>query len=184
MKAVFLDRDGVINRKAPEGQYISCWDEFRFLPGVFSSALNLQQAGFKIIVVTNQRGLALGEVSLADLQDIHARMKTRFAERGVTISAIYFCPHDISENCLCRKPKPGMLMQAAAEHKLELSSCWIIGDAASDIRAGASARCRTARILPPSFVRANDPTAETAEVVAPDLSEAVRSILQLLDPGR
>jgi len=181
MKAVFLDRDGVINRKAPEGRYISRWAEMRFLPDVFSSVLHLQQLGFKIIIVTNQRGVALRRVSLADLEDIHARMKTRFAQSGVSISAIYFCPHDISENCLCRKPKPGMLIQAAADHALDLSSSWMIGDASSDIRAGATAGCRTARILSESLVQSNDPV---ADVFAPDLPSAVRNILQLLGPRR
>jgi D-glycero-D-manno-heptose 1,7-bisphosphate phosphatase len=148
MKAIFLDRDGVINRKAPEGQYISSWAEVQFLPGVFSAVLRLSQAGFKIFIITNQRGVALRKIQHGDLEDIHSRMRERFVHHGIAIDGIYFCPHDLSENCSCRKPKPGLLQQAAHDYGLDLPSCWMIGDAPSDVEAGRAAGCRTARIVP------------------------------------
>jgi D-glycero-D-manno-heptose 1,7-bisphosphate phosphatase len=173
MRAAFLDRDGVINRKAPEGEYIPTWREMRFLPGVFSATLHLARAGFEIIVVTNQRGVALGKVLPRDLQDLHARMKTRFAEHGVQIAGIYFCPHDVGENCCCRKPKPGMLIQAAREHALDLASSWMIGDSDSDVQAGLKAGCKTVRITASAQL---EPYASRADLVASDLRTAAHAI--------
>jgi histidinol-phosphate phosphatase family protein len=175
MKAIFLDRDGVINRKAPEGEYISRWAEFRFLPGVFSAVLKLSQAGFKIFIITNQRGVALCKVQLQDLEDIHSRVKERFVHHGTVIDGIYFCPHDIAENCLCRKPKPGLLQQAARDYALDLPSCWMIGDAPSDVEAGRAAGCRTARIV---FAGASAQNVPAADITAQDLFAASLRILQ------
>jgi D-glycero-D-manno-heptose 1,7-bisphosphate phosphatase len=175
MTAIFLDRDGVINRKAPVGGYIPKWDDIQFLPEVFASVSALCRVGFKVIVVTNQRGVALGKIRLVDLKDIHARMKARFAHHGAVLADIYFCPHDISEHCLCRKPKPGMLLRAAQDHALDLSTCWLIGDAASDIEAGKSVGCRTVRISPSGSTRRNEPK---PDMRAPDLWSAARKILR------
>ena len=175
MRAVFLDRDGVINRKAPEGEYIAKWDEMRFLPGTFASVSALSRAGFQIIVVTNQRGVALGKVCLKDLQEMHKRMKAHFSRRSALITDVYFCPHDIWEDCSCRKPKPGLLLQAAEEHALDLPSCWMIGDAASDIEAGRNAGCRTVWILPAEAPQRND---LQADLRAPHLPSAVGKILR------
>lgn len=175
MMAIFLDRDGVINRKAPEGQYIPTWREFRFLPGTFEPVANLSRAGFKIIIITNQRGVALGKVRLEDLEEIHLRIKAILAEHGADLTDIYFCPHDISDDCLCRKPRPGMLLQAAKEHRLNLSACWMIGDAESDITAGKNAGCKTVKIIPAGSVME---TASQADMRARDLSSAARKILR------
>jgi D-glycero-D-manno-heptose 1,7-bisphosphate phosphatase len=176
MRAVFLDRDGVINRKAPEGEYISRWEDMEFCAGVFSAVLDLQRAGFKIIVITNQRGIALGKVRFKDVEDIHSRMKEAFAKHGVEIAGIYFCPHDIPENCQCRKPKPGLLLQAAQEHALDLSRSWMIGDAISDIEAGRNAGCKTVRILSATSLE----TGVTADITAADLASAARKLREKL----
>lgn len=178
MKAVFLDRDGVINRKAPEGEYIPRWDEVRFFPDVFEAVSDLYRAGFKIIVITNQRGIALRKVQLEDLEDIHARMKASFGWHGAVIAGIYFCPHDISEKCQCRKPKPGLLMQAARDHALDLRCCWMVGDAASDIEAGRRAGCKTVRIISRLQSGKSEPK---ADITARDLRSAVRKILKCFD---
>jgi D-glycero-D-manno-heptose 1,7-bisphosphate phosphatase len=175
MNAIFLDRDGVINRKAPGGEYISKWADFQFLPGVFAAVLKLSQAGFKIFIITNQRGIALRKFRLQDLEDIHSRLKERFVHHGTAIDGIYFCPHDIAENCSCRKPKPGLLHQAARDCVLDLPSSWMIGDALSDVEAGQAAGCRTARILHPG-VSANDVPA--ADITAEDLLAVSVRILQ------
>jgi D-glycero-D-manno-heptose 1,7-bisphosphate phosphatase len=177
MRAVFLDRDGVINRKAPEGEYIATWADMRFLPGAVASVAALSRAGFQIIVVTNQRGIALGKVRLEDLEEMHRRMKARFSRHGAVVTDVYFCPHDISEDCSCRKPKPGLLLQAAKDHMLDLSSCWMIGDAASDIEAGRKAGCRTAWILRDDSWPRNGPQ---ADLRARNLASAAGKILRVL----
>ena len=177
MRAAFLDRDGVINRKAPEGEYIATWDEMRFLPGTFASVAALSRAGFQIIVVTNQRGIALGKVRLEDLEEMHRRMKARFFRHGALVTDVYFCPHDIWEDCSCRKPKPGLLLQAAEDHALDLSSCWMIGDTASDIEAGRNAGCRTAWILPADAQQGNE---LQTDLRAHNLPCAVGKILRVM----
>ena len=176
MTAVFLDRDGVIVQKAPEGEYIANWDELRFLPDALASVSVLYKAGYKIFIVTNQRGVALRRVSLEALENMHRQMKAKFAESGASISGIYFCPHDICENCSCRKPKPGMLLRAAEDHGLALCCCWMVGDAASDIEAGKSAGCKTVWIAPAGPIKGTVPR---ADLVASDLRSAARQILQV-----
>ncbi len=177
MKAVFLDRDGVINRKAPEGEYIATWAEMEFCRGIFPAVLRLQQAGFKIIVVTNQRGISTRKVRPENLTDIHSRMKEKFASHGVELAGVYFCPHDTTENCSCRKPRPGLLFQAANDHALDLSSSWMVGDAASDVAAGRAAGCRTVRIL--GLQTSSEPDSR-ADIAARDLPEAAQQILETI----
>jgi len=142
--AVFLDRDGVINRKAPDGRYITTVRDFAFLPAVTECVKRLNHAGFPVIIITNQRGVATG--SIAALQEIHDRMLYEFAKAGALISDVYVCPHDYSDGCECRKPLPGMLLKAAADHSLDLAGSWMIGDSDSDVQAGKAAGCRTIRI--------------------------------------
>jgi histidinol-phosphate phosphatase family protein len=146
MKAIFLDRDGVINRKAPEGRYITSWLEVVFLPGVFDAVAALHRAGFLIMIATNQRGVATGKIRRLDLDQIHDRMRLEFSKNGINIADIYCCTHGLEARCVCRKPKPGMLVQAKREYNLELADSWIVGDSQSDIEAGIAAGCKTARI--------------------------------------
>jgi len=176
MNAVFLDRDGVINQKAPEGEYIAQWGAIRYLADALSSSAALHQAGFKLIIVTNQRGIALGKVRPMDLEDIHHRMREDFAHQGVRIAGIYVCPHDLTDHCSCRKPNPGLLIKAAREHGLDLLSSWMIGDAESDVEAGKRAGCKTARILPAGSIEQQD---HKADICADNLASAVSRILQL-----
>ena len=145
-KAIFLDRDGVIIRKAPEGEYISRSEDVEVIPGALEAIAEFYRAGFKIIIATNQRGIALGKIGARELEGIHHRLCLQLAEWNVNVTGIYFCPHDESEQCFCRKPRPGMLLQAASEHGLCLPICWMIGDSESDIAAGVLAGCKTAWI--------------------------------------
>ena len=174
MLAAFLDRDGVIIRKAPEGDYVARWEEVEFLPDALESVASLYRAGFKIIIVTNQRGIATGKVQPEDLEHIHHRLRTQLAMHGVAVAGIYVCPHDIPENCDCRKPKPGMLLEAAREHGIDLAGSWMVGDMASDIAAGKSAGCRTAWIVSEGARR--EPEVEP-DILADSLLSAVRQIL-------
>src|SRR5271156_262647 len=104
---VFLDRDGVINRKSAEGEYVGHWDRFHLLPGVEAAVAALNQSGRTVIVVSNQRGVALGYYSKADVDAIHEALQKQLAPHGAQIDAFYFCPHDKNE-CNCRKPQTGL----------------------------------------------------------------------------
>ncbi|HYH94258.1 MAG TPA: HAD-IIIA family hydrolase [Candidatus Saccharimonadales bacterium] len=133
---VFLDRDGVINRKAPEGEYVTSWDEFEFLPGARDAlALLSVPGGPALVVATNQRGIARGRMTRASVDDIHRRMLASLAAGGVTIDGIEVCPHEIG-TCDCRKPDVG-LFRRAAEHdpSLDLDRAAVVGDSLSDLEA-------------------------------------------------
>lgn len=180
MTAVFLDRDGVIIEKAPEGSYVSSWSEVRFLPGAIRAVSTLYRCGFKIMIVTNQRGLALQKVRPENLDDIHKRLRARFAKHGVNIAKIYYCPHPKSARCSCRKPKPGMLLRAAEENSLNLSECWLIGDSPSDIQAGRRAGCKTIWIKRGSA----DDDGVMADLVVQNLYAAAGQIIKLTRTAR
>ena len=142
LTTVFLDRDGTINVKAPEGDYVKSWEEFEFLPGAAEAVRALREPGRRVVIVTNQRGIALGRMSEDDLADIHTRM----LEVTGPVDAIYHCPHDDGE-CDCRKPRPGMLLRAAAEIPgVDLANATMIGDSDSDVEAGRAVGANTIRI--------------------------------------
>jgi D-glycero-D-manno-heptose 1,7-bisphosphate phosphatase len=132
LSTVFLDRDGVINAKAPEGEYVESWDDFELLPGAAEAVRSLHDAGLRVVVATNQRGVARGRMSLEAVEDIHARMRAE-----VPVDAVYFCPHEEGE-CDCRKPRTGMFERAAREvDGVDLGRrAAIVGDSESDMEAG------------------------------------------------
>lgn len=141
--AAFIDRDGVINR---DHGYVSDWDAFEFLPGVIDGLDLLQALGFQLVVVTNQSGIGRGFYDEQAFQNLSSKMCACLAERGINISDIYFCPHHPEQAldtyrtvCDCRKPAPGMLLQAAVDHGLALENSIMIGDKPSDIEAGRRA---------------------------------------------
>lgn len=146
-KVVFLDRDGVINKKAAEHDYVKHWGEFTFLPGAVQAVKLLTDAGYQIYVVSNQRGIARGLMTEADLADIHERMTEELARHGGRIADIYYCPHGNDDGCFCRKPRPGMFFRAAREHHLNLTKAVVIGDSPSDKEAGKAAGCRVVLII-------------------------------------
>ncbi|HTQ58901.1 MAG TPA: HAD family hydrolase [Candidatus Solibacter sp.] len=182
-KAVFLDRDGLINRKAPDGQYVTRWEDFHVLPGVIESIAELNRVGLLVVVVTNQRCIAKGLMTEMDLQELHRQMSKHFAERGATFNAIYYCPHDLEPPCLCRKPAPGMLLDAARSHGLNLAACWMIGDSDSDIQAGRNAGCRTIRVSAEQEARheSSNGSLPDADILVGSLPEALELILQTSD---
>jgi len=146
-RAVFLDRDGVINRKAAEGQYVTRWEDFHFLPGVAEAISLLDRAGWSVIVISNQRCVAKGLLTIAELETIHRKMLEELARSGAKLDGIYYCPHDKEPPCSCRKPSPGMLLMAAQEHQIDLTSSWMVGDSDSDIEAAKRAGCGAVRIV-------------------------------------
>jgi D-glycero-D-manno-heptose 1,7-bisphosphate phosphatase len=130
---VFLDRDGVINRKLPEDHYVRSWSEFEFLPGTLEALKILAGVFARIVVITNQRGIARGLMTMADLEAIHVRMLDDIAAAGGRIDSIYVCPHD-REECDCRKPLPGLFLQARREHpEIRFTESVMVGDSISDL---------------------------------------------------
>lgn len=153
-KAVFLDRDGTINKYIG---FLRDIDDFELIDGVASAIKAINASGYLAIVVTNQPVIARGEVSFEELQEIHNKMETLLGEKGAYVDAIYYCPHhphkgyegerpELKIECDCRKPKPGMLLQAAKDFNIDLEHSWMIGDGENDITAGKNAGCHTALI--------------------------------------
>jgi D-glycero-D-manno-heptose 1,7-bisphosphate phosphatase len=174
-KAVFLDRDGVINRKAPEDQYVTTWEEMHFLPDVSKAISLLNRAGLRVIVVSNQRCVAKGLMSAAALESMHQRMLAELAAEGAKIDEIYYCPHEKYPPCSCRKPAAGLLLSAARAHDVDLSASWMIGDSEADVQAGKRAGCRTARVL--SSDDAAPQHSVISDIVASSLLDAVQKVL-------
>jgi D-glycero-D-manno-heptose 1,7-bisphosphate phosphatase len=147
LETAFLDRDGVINRKMPEGEYVSRWGQCEVLPGVPQAIAALNQRGLRVIVVTNQRGVSLGLYSRADVQSIHAQLQQQLAESGAWVDRFYFCPHDKNE-CDCRKPGPGLFEQAQADTpEIDPSTSLMFGDSLSDIEFGKRLGLKTVFIV-------------------------------------
>ena len=153
-KAIFLDRDGTINKYVG---FLRSAEEFELLPGVAEAIGKINRSGYLAIVVTNQPVIARGEVSWDKLQDIHNKMETLLGLDGVYLDGIYFCPHhphmgyegevpELKFDCDCRKPKPGMLLKAAENFNVSLEDSWMIGDGENDVKAGQAAGCKTALI--------------------------------------
>jgi D-glycero-D-manno-heptose 1,7-bisphosphate phosphatase len=168
---VFLDRDGTLNVKAPEGEYIERPEELELLPGAAEAVAILNRAGIWTGVVTNQRGVALGRMSAADVDRVHVRLRELLAHGGAHLDAIYTCPHGNGE-CTCRKPQPGLLLAAARETPgLDFGRSAIVGDSPSDVQAGRALGLRTVLL-------ADDPgdprQPPLADHLARDLLEAVR----------
>ena len=138
-KVVFLDRDGVINADSPE--YIKSWEEFSFLPGSVQALVDLTRAGYHLIVITNQSIIDRGMVPLPVLEEMHRRMCRAVEQAGGMIYDILFCPHRPEDRCRCRKPEPGMILEAGRRHGIDLSSTVMIGDNAKDVLCGRNAGC-------------------------------------------
>jgi histidinol-phosphate phosphatase family protein len=151
---VFLDRDGVINRKRTEGRYVTRWAEFEFAPGAIEALRLLKATGARLIVVTNQRGIAMGCMSARAVAEIHARMQAVLAAADAAVDAIFVCPHE-EGTCDCRKPRLGLFRAAvAADPAIDLSRAVVIGDSASDLQAGND-------LGVPTFLVAPDPRRAT-----------------------
>jgi len=132
-KLVILDRDGVINQDSDD--YIKSAQEWIPVPGSLEAISRLKKAGYTVVVASNQSGLARGLFDLTALQAIHDKMKQSLAQRGTQIDGIYFCPHGPNDNCSCRKPKPGLLLQIASEFQIKAADMIFVGDSYTDIQA-------------------------------------------------
>jgi histidinol-phosphate phosphatase family protein len=138
---VILDRDGVLNKRRPRGQYVRHWSEFEWLPGALEALQLLKEANYRVAIVSNQAGIGRGVMNEADLLQIHDRMRADASAAGGRIDEIYYCPHDWEAGCDCRKPKPGMLFQAQRDLNLDLSRTVFVGDDERDGEAADRAGC-------------------------------------------
>jgi histidinol-phosphate phosphatase family protein len=143
---LILDRDGVLNRKPPQAQYVRNWSEWEWLPGSLEALGLLREAGYRTIIASNQPGIGRGVMSEADLKAVHDRMMREIAQAGGRIEAIYHCPHYWEDGCECRKPAPGLLYQAQQDFHLDLTRTPFIGDDERDAAAAASADCPFHRV--------------------------------------
>ncbi len=160
--AVFLDRDGVINENRAD--YVRTWEQVVFLPGVFDALRVLADNDFAVVVVTNQSAVGRGIMAAETLQGIHDRIAQRIAQEGGRVDAIYACPHRPDEGCSCRKPQPGMLLQAAADLDIDLAASYLVGDAVTDMEAALAAGCH------PVMVRTGRGVAQLAKLEAKKLT--------------
>lgn len=177
--AVFLDRDGVINR---EIGILSSLRQLKMLPSAASAIAALNKMGFLVVVTTNQPVIARGLISEPELDAIHAVMIKRLSRRGAKIDAIYYCPHHPNANlkkyrmkCRCRKPNIGLIMRAVKEHGIALKKSFLIGDRTVDIMAGKKAHVRTI-LVKTGFGGADGKFNVTPDFIAKDLAAAVRII--------
>jgi len=169
-RAVLLDRDGTLNARPREHEYITSAEDFAWLPGAREAVARLAWGGFSLAVVSNQRGVARGLVSTRTLREVELRIQRDLRPLGCSIDVFRYCVHETADGCDCRKPKPGLLIEAADVLNVDLRRCWMVGDAETDVLAGEAAACRTAligRVAP--GVR--------ADLTAPSLQEATPLIL-------
>lgn len=154
---IFLDRDGTINKDLG---YLRDPNQVRILPGVVDALSLLQEKGWPLVIITNQSGIGRGYYELHDMRAIQEMIEAELKSSGIVFDGFYFCPHTPDEHCNCRKPEPGLLLQAASEMGINLNNSWMIGDKPSDVLAGQRAGCQSILIgtgqdsynLPPELI--------------------------------
>lgn len=169
---IFFDRDGIVNQSPGPG-YVERVEDFHLLPAFPRALQVVRSRGCKAVIITNQRGVALGVVHPRTLDAIHRHMHALLAQQGLSLDGVYVCPHDRGQ-CTCRKPMPGLLLRAAEEMNLDLSRSWMIGDHETDITAGRAAGCRTIRVGKPE-------SSTAADQLIPDM-DALPGLLETLLP--
>ena len=168
-RLVLLDRDGTLNRKPDEGDYITTVDQLELMPAAADAVRRLNDAGVPVAVVTNQRGVALGRLTRTQLGHVHAGLRACLDARGAQIDRIYYCPHDRGA-CRCRKPEPGLLERAGRDFGVPMAQAAMVGDADSDVEAGRRAGARTVQLV-------DDGVPSEADLTVPDLAAAVDLLL-------
>jgi D,D-heptose 1,7-bisphosphate phosphatase len=143
-KAIFLDRDGVINKNRSD--YVKNISELEIFPNIAELIKKLKDFGFLVIVITNQSAINRGLTTHKNINKIHQAIQNFLQKKETSIDSFYYCPHRPDENCICRKPKPGLIIQASNELKIDLNSSWMIGDNDSDIKSGELAGCNSIKI--------------------------------------
>ena len=170
-RAIFLDRDGTLNR---DTGYVHRKEDWHWLPGVVEALRRFRAAGYLLVVVSNQSGLARGMFSVEDLHALEEWINADLAGHGAGIDAWYYCPHlpEATGPCTCRKPEPGLILQAAAELHIDLARSWMVGDRVRDVQAGLAAGCSCILLRPPVEAYENDVPVPDGVFVAPHLAAA------------
>lgn len=171
--AVFIDRDGTM---AEDVRYCSRPEDFELFPNTAKAIKLLNEHGFKVIVITNQSGIARGYFTEEILADIHDKMRKELAKEGAWLDAIYYCPHHPNDKCDCRKPKPKLVLQAAKEYNINLKRSFVVGDLQMDIDLGKAVGCKSILIKGSSSVSDEE---MNPDAVASDLLEAAEIILSM-----
>ena len=178
-KAIFLDRDGVINQERAD--YVKSWTEFHFIPDALDAIPLMSQIGWPIIIMSNQSAIGRGIVNRGDITEIHNQMVDAIKATGGHIDGIYICPHHPNDQCSCRKPKPGLLLKAAKDMRIHLQESFFIGDSTSDLHAALAAGCKP--ILVQSGRQGKSLEIETPKhlrtPIYPDLLHATRHLIDL-----
>ncbi len=178
-RAAFLDRDGTIGE---ELGYVNHIDRFQIFPFAAEAIRQLNEAEIPVIVVTNQSGIARNIFPESLVHEVHKKMVAELAKGGAWIDAIYYCPHKTEDNCVCRKPNPGLLLQAGREHSLDLAASWIVGDRYGDLEMGHAAGTRGILVMSGygrgEYELHHASWPRQPDVVAENLTDAVRRILQ------
>lgn len=177
--AILLDRDGVINRERRE--YVKSWEEFEFLPGALLALKRLAAYPWPIIVITNQSAVGRQLISEADLVAIHAKFIEAVYQAGGRIDAIFACPHRPEDQCNCRKPQPGLLIQAAQAFRLDLMRCIFIGDSLTDYQAAAAVNCPTILVNSGEINVRQGRQAQPPVLTLSDLLSAVATIIDAVE---
>lgn len=167
-RAVFLDRDGTLNVDSPD--YVKSADELHVLPEAGPALARLRRAGFLLVVISNQSAIARGLTTAAELARMHETLSRALAAAGGALDDILFCPHGPNDACACRKPAPGMILEACARHGIDPARSFMVGDKETDVEAGRRAGCRTVLLAP-------TPPATLADYVARGIAEAAEWIL-------
>ena len=176
-RTAFLDRDGVINVDPGPPGWVMRWEDFHFIEGALAALRRLHENGFTAVVITNQSCIGRGLATLETIQQVNAKMAEAVAEAGGRLAGVYVCPHPRTAECSCRKPKPGLIQQAARDLGLDPSRAFLVGDYGRDIAAGEAVGCTTILVD-----TGKDPTAmaERPDHVVKSLAEAVELILGLV----
>ncbi len=184
-RAVFIDRDGTLIR---DKEYLADPDNIEWFPGVFGALKELEEAGFSLIVVTNQSGVARGYFDEETVQAVNSRFKADLAREGINLTGLYYCPaHPEADqkkyrhNLHRRKPAPGMLKEGAREHKLDLPVSWMVGDKLSDVECGKRAGCRAILVETGKATRVDEDTEYKPDYIAADFNGASRWIIEATD---
>ncbi len=177
-KAVFLDRDGTI---CEDSNYLSRVEDLRIFPFAAEAIRHLNENDFLTVLITNQSGIARGFFDEKTLSEIHEKLVADLAEHGAKFDAIYFCPHNSADNCLCRKPKIGMIEQAINDFLIDLKTSWMIGDKRIDVETGFRAGTKTALVLTGYGQKEFDKLERKPDIVAENLFETVKKIITKQD---
>jgi len=179
LRTVFLDRDGILNESMPEGEYVTRWEDFHVLPGVPEALRLLNEAGLRVVVVTNQRGIARGFYTAADVERFHRAFARQLEETGARIDGFFVCPHEKGQ-CHCRKPLPGLFEQAVRRFpEITAAASVMIGDALSDIEFGRRLGMKTIFIAGDKLrpMQRAEKAARLADLRCASLPQAVDALL-------